>query len=56
MKTFEISQIIYNRIEHIIHSATTPLPDIEINPSSYENNVVATIRIAEYCTNIGCKI
>lgn len=43
--------------DFVIHAAATaPLPDNEINPSkSYENNVVNTIRIAEYCTNIGCK-
>ena len=43
--------------DFVIHAAATaPLPDNEINPSkSYENNVVNTIRFAEYCTNIGCK-
>ena len=45
------------KFDAVIHcAATAPLPDNEINPSkSYENNVVNSIRIAEFCTKIGCN-
>ncbi len=41
----------------IIHcAAIAPLPDNEADPvKSYEQNVVNTIRIANYSTKIGCK-
>ena len=44
------------RFDAVIHcAATAPLPDNETNPSkSYENNVVNSIRVAEFCTKIGC--
>ena len=55
IETF-ISQNISKKFDVVIHcAATAPLPDNEINPSrSFENNVVNSVRIAEFCTRINC--
>ena len=45
------------QFDAVIHcAAIAPLPDNEADPvKSYEQNVVNAIRIAQYCTEIGCK-
>ena len=52
-----IDKIKMENVNAIIHTAAiAPLPDNEIDPSkSYTENVVNTIRVAEYATKIGCK-
>lgn len=46
-----------DKFDAVIHcAAIAPLPDNEADPvKSYEQNVVNTIRVAKYCTEIGCK-
>lgn len=57
IKDFTESEKYINNYDAVIHcAAIAPLPDNEIDPpKSYENNVVNTMRIADYCTRIGCK-
>jgi len=45
------------KFDAVIHcAAIAPLPDNEVDPvRSYEQNVVNPIRIAQYCSEIGCK-
>ena len=52
-----INEIKLDNINAIIHTAAiAPLPENEIDPGkSYTENVVNTIKLAEYATKIGCK-
>ena len=52
-----INNIKLTNIDAIIHTAAiAPLPDNEIDPSkSYIENVVNTVKVAEYATKIGCR-
>ncbi len=57
IKTFTEDPSNLENYDAIIHcAATAPLPDNEVDPpASYENNVVNTIRVADYASKIGCK-
>ena len=57
IKTFTEDSSNLEIYDAIIHcAATAPLPDNEVDPpASYENNVVNTIRVADYAFKIGFK-
>ena len=56
IKEFTNNKEYLQKFDAVIHcAAIAPLPENEIDPvRSYENNLLNTIRIADYCSKIGC--
>ncbi len=56
IKEFTSNKKYLESFDAVIHcAAIAPLPENEIDPvKSYENNLINTIRMADYCSKIGC--